>query len=219
MDFHELIYPRVHEEILADVPNPWTYPATRGLIPLLEFSEALQVIEESLTQTVEKKYDVLETANAHEVSFDDLGAEYYSAVCLLYSSVFIHIYGVFESSMLDLCKAKRGKHRLAASDLAGHGIERCKTYLTKVVQVPFDFGKSQEWGRIQNYGHVRNCLVHSAGRIDGMSVEDKLRKFAKSHPQFDAAADELTINEQFCREVIQTCMDFWTDFVRSEANG
>jgi hypothetical protein len=83
-----------------------------------------------------------------------------------WSSLLI-VYALFEKQLYEICA--HAKERTGApmsfKDVAGNGIERAATYLSKVIGVSKPFGGAG-WAQAKLLGELRNALAHKAGLID-----------------------------------------------------
>lgn len=86
---------------------------------------------------------------------------------IFYSSSLIFLYAMFEHDLNELCnKIKKIEgFSLSVYDLNGKGIKRARNYLTKVASIDFESSLDNEWHILNNFGKIRNALVHNEGRI------------------------------------------------------
>lgn len=73
-------------------------------------------------------------------------------------------YALFERQLNEVCafaQSRRGLE-LKVVDTYGNGIDRAKTYLSKVFGVKHVFS-THGWGQAKLYGALRNVIVHHAG--------------------------------------------------------
>jgi hypothetical protein len=78
---------------------------------------------------------------------------------LYYNSIFIMEFSFFERKLLQLCKIAERRQKLKVSDLAGSGIVRCYSYLTKVLKLDLAY-VNETWSEIIKYNQLRNIFVH-----------------------------------------------------------
>lgn len=83
-----------------------------------------------------------------------------------YSQLLI-VYGYFEKTLNDFCAEFRSSEnmKLRLTDLHGHGIERARNYLVKVVGFEEAFSTS-DWQYIKQLGVLRNSVAHRDGFVD-----------------------------------------------------
>jgi len=129
--------------------------------------------------------------------FDELAIEIHWKLhdvfpTLQWTSIFNSAYSLFERHLNDLCVIL-GKHaatKIELTDLNGHGIERAKIFLSKIVGITKVFG-STEWTDIQNYAKVRNILVHTSGKLDlTKEKHKKVFDYAKRQPKLVVYPEE-----------------------------
>ena len=134
---------------------------------------------------------------------------------ILRKSLFVSLYGFFESQLTAACRARkqaRDDIQLSLSDITGRGITRAKVYLVKVLRVNFPFGTNPEWQEIQEYRILRNCIVHNEGVLEGMSSKDvaKLRKYIDRKQTLSLWWDDdiIILKKGFCEEALDTIRRF-----------
>lgn len=82
---------------------------------------------------------------------------------------FLVVYATFEASLNSLCNVvmRRLKSNISFKDMASAGVERAKTYLTKVGGVDSDeVFSNPNWQRATQLGKIRNLIAHAQGRVD-----------------------------------------------------
>jgi hypothetical protein len=81
-------------------------------------------------------------------------------------SALVTLFSFFEHELDALCKRIKSQdgYKLSLADVAGRGIIRSTTYLTKVAGVT-DIRDSPEWHEIKNIQMVRNLIVHADGKL------------------------------------------------------
>ncbi len=130
---------------------------------------------------------------------------------VLRRSLFVNLYAFLEKRMLKICREAGNKDeiRLSLSDLRGSGIEKAKTYLTKVVGIPFDL--CQDWEEIQKFKTLRHCVAHNEGKIDD-GFNDKggnLKKYVKSKDTLSLDLDKtVRFEKEFCVEALDVIERF-----------
>lgn len=84
-----------------------------------------------------------------------------------WSAMFVAGFNLFEKTLNDACSisASLSESSVHLKDLAGSGIQRAKSYLSKVHDVHGPF-RTEEWRRVQDYAKVRNVLAHTYGELD-----------------------------------------------------
>lgn len=125
-------------------------------------------------------------------------------------TVFLETYFSFENYLNSKCNdlQKEKKLNLSHEDIHGQGINRAKTFLTKVCLITEPFNTSL-WQYIVDYGKVRNTIAHnqsvvkkkkyaSIKQLPGLKEEHKLGKNTFS----------FTLQENFVPKCIETITDF-----------
>jgi len=132
---------------------------------------------------------------------------------LLRQSLFISIYAFLEQRLIGICEhyehAKPTNVLLA--DLVDNGIIKCKTYLSKVVQIEFP-ESTHSWQQLLKYNKLRNQLVHVGPKLASGRPGGKLQNTIVQLD--DVAVDsrrEIVLGTQFCRSAVQTVRDFVAD--------
>lgn len=84
-----------------------------------------------------------------------------------WSAMFVAAFNLFEKTLNDTCSFSTSisESSVHLKDLAGSGIQRAKSYLSKVQGVYEPF-RTEEWRRVQDYAKVRNVLAHAYGDLD-----------------------------------------------------
>jgi hypothetical protein len=142
--------------------------------------------------------------------------EFYSSIevdrfsNLLRTSFFVSLYSYLENQVNNECQRSKQENpqiKISLSDIRGRGIIRAKIYLVKVLDTSFPFGKDPTWESIQWLNEVRNCIVHSEGR-----VSDKLKKHDVDHPflhyEMFFGNEVLVLDEGFCENAISVINSF-----------
>lgn len=84
-----------------------------------------------------------------------------------WSSMFITAFNLFEKTLSDACTISGAisNNNIKLNDIGGKGIERAKTYLSKVQNIHEPFSK-KEWNQAKYYSKIRNVLSHTYGELD-----------------------------------------------------
>jgi hypothetical protein len=105
---------------------------------------------------------------------------------ILRASLFGTAYGIFENFINTICKQLHSQgyvHGLALKDLRGEGIHRGKLYLTKVAQITLP--DTTEWRDLNDYGLLRNALVHAQGDLAENDKLARIEQFQKRVGTFE----------------------------------
>lgn len=98
-------------------------------------------------------------------------------------SALITLFSFFEHELNKLCSLFQTteKYELALREVAGTGVDRARTYLSKVAALDLKKAAGQ-WNEVKNIQMVRNLLVHADGRLPGTDEADRggVRKYVAS---------------------------------------
>lgn len=91
-------------------------------------------------------------------------------------SVIVLIFSILEHLLEKICNIVKHFKGLSLNpnDLKGQGIERAKNFIRKACKIPFP-SDSSEWKFIQDLLKVRNCIVHTNGKVDEYKNPEKLK--------------------------------------------
>lgn len=169
----------------------------------IQFNEIYQTRVSGLTAEKKKNFDQF-SIGIHWKLYDVFPN-------LQWNSIFNSAYTMFENHMNELCKIyeKETTKKNSLKDLKGQGIERAKTFLSKVIGITNVFD-SKEWSEIQDYSKVRNILVHTSGELDLSQKKHKeVFDYAKNHPKLivypespDSDSAQVTILPEFIYEAL-----------------
>ena len=107
------------------------------------------------------------------------------------NSFFVTIYGFLESQLMKRCREFEQKNKNPKPSLQDWRnenrrlsiTEQAIKYLIEVQKVDFSLKKhSIEWKKIDNYGPLRNCIVHNESRVDeglNKTQRNKLNEFIR----------------------------------------
>ncbi len=183
------------------------------------FMDYLFTIEDFLHEEIQKHLQVVEQEKAitpgtqAEPSAEAQGNLFRLEVIgeftnLLRRSVFVSLYSFFESRLIHECRSRQNARvLLKLSDLAGQSpIHKARTFITKVLGVDFP-SDSQEWKDVQSYRLLRNCIVHSQGRIDEMADardQKALAAYIEQENSLSIRNGEVYIGQYFCEGAFKT---------------
>lgn len=126
---------------------------------------------------------------------------------LLRKSFFVASYSNLENALVAQCNFMSEHYHLEPMPKKSKGaiIEQAADYLEQTVKVRFP--KTREWVEINGfYRKVRNCIVHSEGRLEDNTPKDLIEGI-KRHPCMKLAYDEIVLLKGFCEQALN---DFGT---------
>lgn len=134
---------------------------------------------------------------------------------MLKGSVLITIYNLTEHQLNNICHYFETKNisKIKLKDINGKGIEKSKTFLTKIVEIDFTSINSQ-WNFIKSLNLIRNNIVHN-GSILPDDSSHKLNRIVESCPKLSGEPGrELIINDGFIQQTIDVLMEFFNGFFK-----
>lgn len=130
----------------------------------------------------------------------------------LYSYIVL-LYLLTENGLRFLCDQLYQDLKLPvrAKDIKGDGFESCTTFLVKLVNLsPKNI---PEWQKVTDLAKVRNCIVHTAGRIEDSKDQPYLRLLCRQGIGLDIDRynpDEyLSIEPRYCRLITGQVFEFF----------
>lgn len=86
---------------------------------------------------------------------------------ILWRTIFLHSYFLFESSLDQICNniQESEKYALTLRDMNGRGIQRASLYLRKVCKITNPF-TTRHWVELMDFNKMRNVFVHSDGLVE-----------------------------------------------------
>jgi len=128
---------------------------------------------------------------------------------------FLMIFSMLEDDFNQFCEAIRIELdlKINLSDIAGRGIERAKTYLSKVAEIEFP-KQSAEWETIQRFRDLRNVLIHEAGYLDDEKAQHRqVKEFSELEGSGLSverhARDRINLMPEFLPGVLATLQKFY----------
>lgn len=119
-------------------------------------------------------------------------------------SVVVGIHSILEVCLNDLCRYMQRSNNLALAldDLKDNGIQRAKSYLTKVCRIDFPIN-SYEWSEVIKLNLFRNCIIHAQGDVDKVKSTTKLRNTIENSKGISLNSDKYLAFE---KEYIETAI-------------
>lgn len=180
-----------------------------------ELESLLLKQSQKLAQDLQEQASKMSVAEQEQLSdwwSDDFERLEHSFPKILRYSLFVHSYSLLEHELLRIADHFRRmrKLKLSPSDLRDEGITRARTYLKKVVSVPFpDTGRA--WQDISTLNHIRNLVVHNTGYLpedhrQKQPIEALMKKW-KSDISLDSLRS-FKFSEHFIFRVLDTFESF-----------
>jgi hypothetical protein len=138
---------------------------------------------------------------------------------------FLMIFAMLEDDLTEFCKAIAAKQKLTItlSATRGRGIERAKTYLTKVAGFAFP-ANTPEWQRIKVLADVRNVLIHAAGYLEpGNAQHERVKKAAAASNSglrlHHHARSQISLERDFLPSMLTTLETFYERMLAATKKG
>jgi len=130
-------------------------------------------------------------------------------------SLFVTMYSFLEADLHQLCLDYHQAEHLALGpgDISGKGINRSRLYLKKVVGLDFP-DQHSTWHSIQSYVLIRNCIVHSGGRVGEDGNAKRLRSLLPTDQFAWSGADTIVVEPELLLKAVGTVSDFWDELWR-----
>jgi hypothetical protein len=124
-------------------------------------------------------------------------------------SFVVLLYIVLETRLRAVCDeiSKRRSLELRESDLKGASIERAKAFLEKVATLPS--GDRMAWQWLRDFQKVRDCIVHTNGRIERSRDKDRLNHLCNENMGLSSEAGSLMIERHYCTKMIEITKSYF----------
>lgn len=137
---------------------------------------------------------------------------------ILRNSFLVTMHSVLEHELAGICKLlQRGKNiPIPWTELRGGITERANVYISKLGGL--DFPTGQSWAEINSYIAIRNCIVHTAGNVHGLSKEKekRLRNYCSKQGGISIDKDgNLVLSKDFCLQAVSTLQEFFEELYDS----
>ncbi len=172
---------------------------------LLALGNYYQVMEDQLDNFIANfREESLSAMDAgKELAAYDIGPYNEFPRSMRYSFI-VFLYLILENHLIALCdtiKHVRGLN-VRSKEFKGDVIEQCKKYLKDIAGVPEINVRS--WERIEDLSKVRNCIVHTLGRIDLSNDKKRLYAIAQEGQGLAIAKDDdlderyIVFTKEYC---------------------
>lgn len=178
-----------------------------------QIRDLISLIDNLLKNNSGKPYSLLEVAIKQKVSALQalIQNEHYFNLTNLYphiiwSSVFLTSYSIFESTLDEVCKyfIKKNDIKITLNDLRDRGIFRSKLFIVKVLKVKFPYD-NRKWEFITNCNKVRSCLIHRSSDMSNYKEKDEIIKFVRNEETINIIDNKVIIEKEFSLKFITKC--------------
>ena len=124
----------------------------------------------------------------------------------LWSSLFLTLYGIFEST-LDILSDyyfENNDLNFSPKELNYKGISRSEIYLRKMVGINFP-SDIEQWESIKESADIRHCIIHANGIVDQFNKASSINMLVKKYPGISIEHNHLIIRKQFVETFIFWC--------------
>lgn len=189
------------ESYLQDLEAFLTVEANKAEASLVEAQRTWAVDDEDNFEPTNEELD------AHG-DYADRTEELDRFADILRSSFFVSLYSFLEFEIIAECRRRKtAEISLELKDIAEKGIDQARTYFRKVLGAYFPSDTS-EWEEIKHYRDLRNCLVHSRGRLDLPRNPKSLRNYADAKDSLRVEGNIVHLTEEFCVEANEITKTF-----------
>jgi hypothetical protein len=164
----------------------------------------LAVVDEFLQKSAKRladKYDRfgIDCSDVFAETFPEI---LYAAVVTAVVSFVERESRVFTDALRDACSSPLG-----GRDLSGSWLERFRKYCEKIALLPVGLTDA-EWEDIKGVVEVRNCLVHSGGRLPDFQGRSAVEAFARRHKLVLSDGDYLRADLRLAQVVLERVKAF-----------
>lgn len=169
------------------------------------FNNYLDILESALVDEAENSSDHYYDDKPFSIQEVD---EFFS---LLRSSFFVSLFSFLETQLNNECRKSQAADcaiKVSLDDIHGSGINRAKTYLSKVLNSSYQFYNNTLWEEIQWYNKIRNCIVHNNGIISDKTLKQYIMDRGDLQYMQFFGKNYVILSENFCRRSISIIGDF-----------
>jgi hypothetical protein len=136
-------------------------------------------------------------------------------------SFIVLLFLVFENQLKSLCDIlqERRNFPLRANELYGDPLARNKKYIKKMVGIT-DIDEKL-WEKVEDLSKVRDCIVHSLGKIELSKKPGDLHNIVKKSSDLSISSDDspeeglLIISQGYCRQAVIDVQNLFTAIFES----
>jgi len=131
--------------------------------------------------------------------------------------VVLHI--VLEDRLRATCNEihRRKNLTITEKDLRGAPFERVKTFLKKIAQINFD--NQQSWQELKDLQIIRDCIVHTNGRIEESRDKNRIYDLCKKQIGISDLDGYLLVEKTFCMRSLKAISSFFEGLLDSAGFG
>jgi hypothetical protein len=134
-------------------------------------------------------------------------------------SFVVLLYIVLETRLKAVCDeiSKRRSLEKKESDMKGAAFERAKAFLKKVAKLPS--GDQMVWQWLIDFQKVRDCIVHTNGRIEGSRDKERLNHLCNENVGLSSEAGALIIERRYCTKTLEMTKSYFGHLFNSAGFG
>jgi hypothetical protein len=134
-------------------------------------------------------------------------------------SFVVLLYIVLETRLRAVCDeiSKRINLDLRERDLKGAIMERAKAFLKKVAKLPN--GDPMVWQWMSDFQKVRDCIVHTNGRIEESKDKARIGKICNETEGLSSGAGLLMIERHYCIKTLEMTKSYFKHIFDSAGFG
>ncbi|GIN17445.1 hypothetical protein J32TS2_28010 [Shouchella clausii] len=135
-----------------------------------------------------------------EILIDEVHFYGVTSINSLRKSFVLGIFSLFESHVTDLIDSA-SSNVFSIKDLKGSLTDRIKIYLKKTYgeEVSDLFTAKYNWGKVDNYSQIRNCIAHQDGVINSLNGKQKSAVDNLTGIKLKENTSEIEIEKEFCQ--------------------
>jgi hypothetical protein len=134
-------------------------------------------------------------------------------------SFVVLLYIVLETRLRAACDeiTKRRSLEKKESEIRGAALERAKAFLKKVAKLPS--GDQMIWEWLIDFQKVRDCIVHTNGRVEKSRDKDRLNHLCNENVGLSSEAGSLMIERHYCTKTLEMTKSYFEHLFDSAGFG
>ena len=196
---------------------------TNLLHGLAKYQQRMEAQLQAIQQEQSKEMEALEAAHQDEPWLIEGEIEgyiwtydFFFPRSLRYSFI-VHLFLTIENQLYGLCDEikKRQNLPIRAKELSGDAIAKCKTYIQKVAGIATV--NEVLWQKIEDLAKVRNCIVHTLGKIEFSNDRKRLHDLSAKDIGISISEDYpsekgvLLVAPEFCKQAVDDAMELFDE--------